>query len=146
MEAISTQKFVKMGPRKLRLVADSVRSLTPEKALEVLPFIRKRGAENISKAIKTAVANARVKGMNESNLIFKTLEINEGPRLKRFIAVSRGRAHNYVKQMSHIRIVLTEKEVKAMPEIKKAEEPKTEVKKTKKVVKNTKKTVVSKEK
>jgi len=108
MEAIAVQKFVKIGPRKLRLVADAVRAKTPKEALELLPFINKRGSKSVSKTIKTAIANARVKGMDETRLIFKTLDINGGPRLKRFRPVSRGSAHAYVKQMSHIRVVLTE--------------------------------------
>lgn len=108
MEAIAIQKFIKIGPRKMRLVADAVRDKTPVEALELLPFINKRGSKSVSKTINTAIANAKVKGMDETKLIFKTLDINEGPRLKRFRPVSRGRAHAYVKQMSHIRVVLIE--------------------------------------
>jgi len=131
MEAKAVQKFIKMGPRKLRLVADAVRAKTPQEALEILPFITKRAASPISKVINTAIANARVKNMDETRLIFKTLEINEGPRLKRFRAVSRGRAHGYIRQMSHIRVVLTEKPVKAQVVTKEVvkEEVKKEIKK-----------------
>jgi len=131
MEAKAVQKFIKMGPRKLRLVADAVRAKTPQEALEILPFITKRAASPISKVINTAIANARVKNMDETRLIFKTLEINEGPRLKRFRAVSRGRAHGYIRQMSHIRVVLTEKPVKAQVVTKEVvkEEVKKEMKK-----------------
>jgi len=60
------------------------------------------------KAIKTALANAKVKGVD--NLVFKTIEINEGPAMKRFMAGTRGRAKPYEKRMSHIKVVLTEKE------------------------------------
>lgn len=145
MEAKAVQKFIKMGPRKLRLVADSVRSLTPSRALEVLPFVTKRAASPIAKVIGTAMANARVKNMDETRLIFKTLEINEGPRLKRFRAVSRGRAHSYIRQMSHIKVVLTTNDQVPMNnDQKKAKTQKVEKKVTEKVetkkVRKTKKT------
>lgn len=118
MQAISTQKFVKITPRKLRLIADMVRKMSPSEAMETLPFVNRNGVAEVKKTINTAIANARVKGMNEENLKFKTLEINEGPRLKRFRPVSRGMAHGYVRQMSHIRVVLEEKKVEKKKVVK----------------------------
>jgi len=106
MEAKHTQMFIKESPRKLRLVADMIKSLSPMQAIETLPFVRKKAATSLGKAIKTAVANARDKGMSDEGLKFKSLQITEGPRLKRFRPVSRGRAHGYVRRMSHIKIIL----------------------------------------
>lgn len=113
MQVVSTQKFVKSSPRKLRLVADAVRKMKPQEALDTLPFVEKRAALPIQKVIKTAVANARDLGMDENNLILESIQITEGPRLKRFRPISRGQAHGFVRQMSHIKVVVAEiKDVK----------------------------------
>lgn len=84
--------------------------LTPTKAYEVLPFISKRAAKTLRKVVGSVMANARQKGVKEENLYFKEIQINEGPRLKRFRAGARGMAKPYVKKLSHIRIVLGVKE------------------------------------
>ena len=107
MDITQNQKYIHSTPRKLRLVADMVRALNPEQALEALRFTPQAAARDLSKAIKTALANAKVKGANEVS--FKTIEINEGPIMKRFMAGTRGRAKPYTKRMSHIKIVLSEK-------------------------------------
>lgn len=120
MEIIATQKFLRMSPRKLRVVAEMVRTLPPTKAVEVLPYIGKRAATPLQKVIKTAIANARVQGIGEENLAFASIQINQGPQMKRFRAGSRGRAKPYTKDMSHIRVVLTEVDKKE----KKVEETK----------------------
>lgn len=106
MEAITIQKFIHTSPRKLRLVAQMVRNMDPNKALQTLRFTNKASALDLSKAIKTALANAKQKGIK--SVSFSALEINEGPRLKRFRAGSRGRARPYKRRMSHIKIVLTD--------------------------------------
>jgi hypothetical protein len=62
----------------------------------------------------TAIANAKQKDVNPSDLVFKEIQINEGPRLKRYRAGARGRAKPYKKRMSHIRIVLVVKEKEAV--------------------------------
>lgn len=105
MEILHTQKFVHTSPRKLRLVADMIRKLEPTKALETLKFTNKKAALDLAKAIKTTLANAKVRG--KENMLFKTIEINEGPKMKRFRAGARGRAKPYVKKMSHIKIVIS---------------------------------------
>lgn len=128
MQAIATQKFVRMSPRKLRLVADMVRDLTPQRAVEILPQIGKRAGEPLGKVMKTAIANAKVKGISSADLIIKEIQINEGPRLKRGRPVSRGRWHPYKRRMSHIRIILKTKEMKNQG-------TKEQKNKTKKVVK-----------
>lgn len=107
MEIVSTQKFLRMSPRKIRLVANMVKKLTPENAIEALMFIHKRAALSLTKVIKSALSTANLKG--KSNLVFKEIQVGEGPRLKRGNPVSRGRWHPIKKRMSHIRVVLTEK-------------------------------------
>lgn len=119
MQAVSTQKFVRVSPRKLRLVADVARKMRPTEVVETLPFSAKHAADPLVKVVKSAIANAVVLGANPESLVFRELQVNEGPRLKRFRAVSRGRAHGYVKQMSHIRVVVeTEEKPVEKPEVK----------------------------
>ncbi|MBI3443530.1 50S ribosomal protein L22 [Candidatus Woesebacteria bacterium] len=98
-----------MSPKKLRAVVSVVKKLTPRKALDILPFVGKRAAGPLSKVIENAIANARQKGLNEADLVFKEIQIGEGPRLKRGREVSRGRWHPYKRRMSHIRVVLETK-------------------------------------
>lgn len=135
MEIKSVQKFVKTSPRKLRLVANLAKKMKPAEAIETLPFSRKRAADPLVKVIKTAIANAKERGLKEENLIFKEIQINEGPRLKRGRPASRGVWHPYKRRMSHIRVVLEEKKKK-----EKTLKPKAKAKKeTKKKVETKKK-------
>ena len=106
MQVISTQKFVKMSPTKIRPVAREIKNLKPSYAVEILPLSRKRAAEPLNKVIKTAIANAKQKGASVDELVFKEIQIGEGPMLKRGRAASRGRWHQYKRRMSHIRIIL----------------------------------------
>jgi large subunit ribosomal protein L22 len=110
-EIKTTQKYLRISPRKLRVVVEMVKKLEPQQAVEVLSHVSKRAALPLQKAIKTAIANAKVKGI-EGDLIFKEIQIGEGPILKRGKPVARGRWHPIAKRTSHIRIVLTTKEKK----------------------------------
>ncbi len=131
---ISTQKFIRMSPKKIRVVVAAIKKLSPEKAVEVLPYLGKVAAEPLQKTIKSAIANARMQGAKVEDLIFKEIQIGEGPRLKRGMAASRGRYHQIKKRMSHIRIVLIENKT-SEPEVSDKKEIKKDVKETKKVVK-----------
>ena len=111
MEVRAIQKNIKMSPKKLRFVADVARKMKPIDAIEKLPFIGKKAAEPIILVIKSALANAKNKEIDAASLVFKELQINEGPRLKRGRPVSRGRWHPYKRRMSHIRVVLETKEI-----------------------------------
>lgn len=108
MEIVSIQKFIHNSPRKLRLVADMARKLSPKGAIDVLSFTPKAASEDLIKAIKTALANANQKGVNLDEATFKSIEVNEGPRLRRYRAGTRGRVKPYKRRLSHIRIVLTD--------------------------------------
>ncbi|MDO8429059.1 MAG: uL22 family ribosomal protein [Candidatus Daviesbacteria bacterium] len=120
MEITSIQKNITTSPRKVRLVADMVRKMTPDKSLEMLGFTNKAASLQLSKAIKTALANARAQGIPTLGLTFKALEINEGMRMKRVMSGGRGRTRQYERQTSHIKIVLTD-EVKVIKESTKKE-------------------------
>jgi large subunit ribosomal protein L22 len=105
MEYTHIQKNSGHTPRKLRLVADMVRGKKINSALLSLQFTRQAAAVDLAKAIKTAVANS---GKGAEDLSFKSLEINEGLKMKRFRAGTRGRIKRYAKRMSHIKVVLTD--------------------------------------
>ena len=107
MDITSIQKFSIGSPRKLREVVYLIKKMTPQEAVDKLPFTAKKAHEVLRKVIMTAIANAKVKGFSPESLIFKEIQINEGPRLKRFQPGARGRAKPYKKRMSHIRVVLT---------------------------------------
>lgn len=108
MEVTTIQKFVHRSPRKLRLVADSIRAIHPVKAVELLRFTSKYAASDLAKAVSTVLGNAKQVGLDLENLRFVRIEINEGPRMKRFRAGARGRVKPYKRRLSHIRIVLTD--------------------------------------
>lgn len=110
MEIIAKTKSIRVSPRKVRLVADSIRNLSLTKALNGLGVIQKRGARDLLKTLKSAISNA-VKNAKklESELFIKRVEVSEGPSLKRFHASTRGRAHPYKKRSTNITIVLEAK-------------------------------------
>lgn len=135
MEFKSEQKHILISPRKLRPIADIVKKLTPVKAVEVLPFIKKRGSEYLYKVVKSALANASQKLVDVNTLIFKEIQIGEGPRLRRGQPVSRGRWHPIKKRMSHVKVILAtvKKEEPKVKAVKETTKVKKEVKLEKKV-------------
>jgi large subunit ribosomal protein L22 len=137
MEFVSSAKYARVSPRKAREVVRMIKTLQPDSALEVLPHVNKRFAQMLFKVVATAVSNAVNKGADRSSLRFKEIQVNEGPKLKRYRPGSRGAAKPYVKRMSHIRIVL---ETKTNPSLKsKVQSEKSEMKKEKEVKQSVKK-------
>ena len=126
MEAQTIQKYIHTSPRKLRLVADMVRKMAPARALDILNFTPKAAAKDLSLAIKTAMANAKKIGMDESKLTFQKLEVNESSKMRRIRFAARGRTRPFKKRMSHIKIVLEESGVKSLDSSKKVEDIKKE--------------------
>ncbi len=112
MEYEATAKYIRMSTRKLRLVAGSIRQISPASALVALDRMPKFAAEPIASVIRSVFANAKQKQAKEEALRFKTIEVMGGPAMKRFRAVSRGQGHAYKKRMTHIRVVLTDEGVK----------------------------------
>jgi len=145
MEIISLQKYVRVTPKKMRFIADAVRMMAPTEAVEKLPFLPKRGSEVLLKVIKSALDNAKQKGISDSDLIFKEIQISEGPRLRRGRAASRGRWHPFKRRMSHIRVVLTNKNINEKQKVEKSgvaaksEEGKTSIKNSRAINKQGKK-------
>lgn len=108
MNYSATAKYVRTSTRKLRLVADSVRTLTPQAALVQLRQMPKHAAKPLADVISSALANAKQKQASEEGLRFQSIEVMGGPMLKRWRAVSRGMTHSYKKRMTHVRIILTD--------------------------------------
>ena len=102
----ATQKYLLMSPRKIRLVVGVIKKMKPAEAVEKLPFVQKRAGIELSKVIKSAITSAKNQGVSETDLIFKEIQIGEGPRLKRGRAASRGMWHPFKRRMSHIRVIL----------------------------------------
>jgi large subunit ribosomal protein L22 len=102
----ATQKYLLMSPRKIRLVVGVIKKMKPVEAVEKLPFVQKRAGAEIAKVIKAAIAAAKNAGVSETDLVFKEIQIGEGPRLKRGKAASRGMWHPFKKRMAHIRVIL----------------------------------------
>ena len=128
----ATQKYLLMSPRKIRLVVGVIKKMKPTEAVEKLPFVQKRAGAEVAKVIKAAIAAAKNAGVSDTDLIFKEIQIGEGPRLKRGKAASRGMWHPFKRRMSHIRVVLTTRNSQ-IPNAKsqtnsKEEKPKTEIK------------------
>ncbi|MDZ7690468.1 MAG: 50S ribosomal protein L22 [Balneolaceae bacterium] len=113
-EARAVQKHLRKSPRKVRLVVDAVRGENVAKAIKKLEFIKKAAAPEVAKVIKSAAANARDKFQevrpDDSELYIKEIYANEGPTLKRIQPAPMGRAHQIRKRMTHITVVVAQKE------------------------------------
>ena len=110
----ATQKTTRQTPRKLALVANVVRGEELTDALKQLAVMDRRASLVILKVMRQAIANATHNhGAKFEDLKLKDIVINEGPRYKRWQAVSRGRAHGIVKRTSHVTVILEVKETEA---------------------------------
>ena len=110
MEAKATAKYVRIAPRKVRVVMDLIRGKNVQDAFAILKFTPKVGAEAIEKVLKSAVANAENNfDMNEDNLYVSEAYVDQGPTLKRIHPRSRGQAFKILKRTSHVTIVVDEK-------------------------------------
>ncbi len=108
MEVKARLRFVRVAPRKARLVADLIRGKRSEEALNLLTFTKKAAAKIVIKVLKSAVANAMQKKMDADRLYVKQITVDQGPTMKRFQPRALGRATTIRKGTSHISIVLDE--------------------------------------
>jgi large subunit ribosomal protein L22 len=110
-QAQAVAKFIRVPPRKARLVMDAVRGKYAQEALAFLRFIPNRAAQYISKVLTSAVANAANNhGLNPENLKLVECRVDEGPRMKRVQPRAQGRAYRILKRMSHITVIVEEVE------------------------------------
>ncbi|PJZ69146.1 50S ribosomal protein L22 [Leptospira perolatii] len=110
MEAVAVARYVRMSPRKLRLVADEIRGYEVAEALDILKYTNKRAIEPIYKLIRSASANAQVKSeaVDTAKMYIKKILVDEGPILKRFRPRARGRAARIRKRTSHVTVVISD--------------------------------------
>ncbi|BAW80034.1 50S ribosomal protein L22 [Candidatus Nitrosoglobus terrae] len=107
--ATAILKYVRLSAQKGRLVADQIRGLPVDKALDILNFSHKKSAEIIKKVLESAIANAESNdGADIDDLKIDTIIIDEGSTIKRTYARARGRANRVFKRSCHIKIVVAE--------------------------------------
>ncbi|MCL4208219.1 50S ribosomal protein L22 [Patescibacteria group bacterium] len=124
-----TQKNTRQSPRKVRLVANTIKKLPLEQAIKQLAVIERKSTVVLLKTIMQAIANAKNNhGVDADKLAIKEILVNVGPSYKRYNAVSRGRGHSILKRTCHISVTLEEKKAEVKPAAK--AEVKTEAVKT----------------
>jgi len=110
MPVTAKLRYLRIAPRKVRLVADLIRGKSVKKAETLLEFQIKRPAAPLLKLLRSAAANAKKNvGLSEEVLRVSKITVDEGPKLKRSRPRARGRAYPIQKKTSHITIVLDEK-------------------------------------
>src|SRR3954470_12140295 len=114
-EVRAQAKWVRVSPRKARLVVEHIRGRTVPEARTVLAFTDRAAAHDVEKVLRSAVANAEANhGLIGDELIVDTAVVDEGPTMKRFRAGARGRPARIRKRTCHITLTLTTLE--AVPE------------------------------
>jgi large subunit ribosomal protein L22 len=109
MEIKASARFVRISPRKLRLVAGTLSGKKVEEALAMLQFMPQRGAGVLRKVVMSAVANAEQRPqIDVDTLVVKGVQVDGGPSLKRFRPRAMGRVNRILKRSSHITVVLKE--------------------------------------
>ena len=111
MEAKAVAKYIRIAPRKARLVADLIRGKDVDSALSIIKFMPNKGAEIIGKVLNSAMANAEHNyDMDVNDLYVDRVYVDEGPTIKRWRAKAMGRVGRVRKRTSHITIILKERE------------------------------------
>jgi len=109
MEVKASLKYLRMAPRKVRLVTNLVKGKSVPQALAQLTFLNKRAAQPLTKLLKSAMANAKHNHhLEPEKMYISSLKVNEGPSLKRWLPRAQGRATLIKKRSSHIYLTLKE--------------------------------------
>lgn len=115
-------RYLRASPRKLRLLADFIRGKKAVRAADSLSVMNKRGARHLLKLVRSALANAKHNHeLAAENLFIKTITVDGGPVLKRFMPRAHGRATPVRERTAHVKLVLgvlSEKNKEAKKEIK----------------------------
>ncbi|HEY4544397.1 MAG TPA: 50S ribosomal protein L22 [Tissierellaceae bacterium] len=111
MEAKAIAKYVRISPLKVGYICNEIRGKQVDEALAILQFTPKRGANELEKVLKSAIANAENNlSLDRENLYVKEAYANDGPHMKRWLPRARGMADTILKRSSHIGIVVEERE------------------------------------
>jgi large subunit ribosomal protein L22 len=109
MQATAKLTHARISAQKCRLVADQIRGLPVERALQVLTFSPKKAAHLVRKVLESAIANAEHnEGADVDELKVSVVYVDEGPTLKRWHARAKGRANHIFKRTSHITVTVAE--------------------------------------
>ena len=110
MQATAKLRHARISAQKLRLVADQVRGLPVEQALNTLTFSNKKAAGIVKKLLESAIANAEHnEGADIDELYVSSISADEGPTMKRIRARAKGRASRILKRTSHLNVTVAEK-------------------------------------
>ena len=110
MQVSATLKHARVSPQKARLIADQIRGLPVERALNILMFSPKKSAGMMRKVLESAIANAEHnEGADIDELSVAAVFVNEGRTLKRFRARAKGRGTRILKRNSHITVTVGDK-------------------------------------
>lgn len=105
-ELVIRARFIRMAPRKLRLVSGLILKKPLSQAMDILRFSSKAAAKPILLVLKNAASQAKDRNLSE-DIHIKNIMVNEGPKLKRRRIIHRGRSTSILKRMSHITVVLS---------------------------------------
>ena len=109
MEVSSKYKYIRISAQKCRLIADQVRGLPVDKALNLLKFSKQRAARFVQKTLNSAIANAENnEGVDIDELYVTAISIDEGPTMKRMRARAKGRGSRIFKRTSHIAVTVSD--------------------------------------
>ncbi len=109
MQALAKLRNAPISAQKVRLVADQIRGMHVEKALDLLRFSRKKAATLVKKALDSAIANAEHnQGADIDELKVSTIMVDQGIQSKRFHARGRGRSDTILKRSCHITVMVAE--------------------------------------
>lgn len=109
MATSATLKFTHLSPQKMRLVADQIRGMSVDRAINLLAFSNKKGAVIVKKVLESAIANAENNdGADIDELKISAIQVNQGPTMKRLRPRARGRADRIIKRTSHLTVTVSE--------------------------------------
>jgi large subunit ribosomal protein L22 len=110
MQVRAVLRHSRISPQKARLVADQIRGLPVDRALELLAFSTKKAARSLKKVLESAIANAEHnEGADIDELRVQSVCVDQGPVLKRFHARAKGRGARILKRTSHITVTVGDK-------------------------------------
>ncbi|MDH5435989.1 MAG: 50S ribosomal protein L22 [Gammaproteobacteria bacterium] len=109
MHTFAKLKYARLSPQKGRLVADQIRGMPVERALNLLTFSNKKASDLIQKVLESAIANAEHnEGADIDELKVSAITVDEGPIHKRLSARAKGRSDRILKRTSHITVTVSD--------------------------------------
>jgi len=110
VEVIAKHRYARISPQKIRLIADQIRGLPVDKALDALTFGVTKSSDLMKKVLESAIANAEHnEGADIDELSVSKVFVDEGPTMKRIQPRAKGRANRILKRTSHITVCVSDK-------------------------------------